>query len=58
VWRISRDLAGGSAFPKHLFDGITGNDVDEKKNQGRYQPERRKRQPETIEKMAGHSRVS
>src|SRR5438270_18741 len=32
------DLARSGAFAKHLFHRVAGNDMDQQKNQGEYQP--------------------
>lgn len=49
------DLAGGSAFAKHLLDRIAGNEVDEQKDQGQNQPKGRQGKQEAMQKMARHS---
>jgi hypothetical protein len=48
------DLPWGGTFAEHLFDGITWDDVDQKKNESEHQPEGGKRKQKPVEEMARH----
>ena len=39
AWRVACDVGGRRAFPEHLLDGISGNQVDHQENQRDDQPD-------------------
>jgi hypothetical protein len=48
------DLAGRGTFTKHLFGRITGNDVNEKKDEGEHKPQCGECEQKTVEDVTKH----
>src|ERR1700737_4323206 len=45
------DVGGGGAFAEHLDDGVAGNEMDEKKDDGDDDPENRKGQEDAAKRL-------
>jgi hypothetical protein len=49
------DLPRSCAFAEHLFHGIAGNNVNQKKNQSEHEPNGRERKQKAMKYVAGHA---